>query len=567
MARVSFTLRSDGIDKGSYIRYQDGVSYATSGAGGASVTHAARTDYDSALRADGLQIAPLSFVESYFEATSVCYGEVSLKWEASLSASAGALPTPVGLVMVYSSAGEPQTMSAGKILVESATDLSFEHTGLPEGRWAYYSLFVNYKSSIGDDYFERVASLSVLVPKNYQSNLTLWNRIPEYYRTQDIKMGTIPTYYTKADGSIGSSLDVSPCIGNTIAGEPVGPLFKMLSVIGFDIDRIRTLIDYIMVANDPALANGETLDALSDQMAVMMNSADLGTARLRNLMESIGYFRRTKGTLEGTNYFTKAVSGCDIEVNKTTAQIKVYSQRTNYITVPKTGTGIVTYRAAGTAENVTPLLFSDTTYNAFNANITYTASTFTNSGAGFATAPNLMVRIGSVVPVLNTGTDRVVFSVHSGVGTEGIVWARLVNASTGAQLGFQNKSVLVDGVRAFEVTATGASAGASAGWLNTYVEILVNQQTTPTFVLTKMLAERNYIGQYFDGSTVRGGWLVDSSSVSDYRWSGSANASPSIFTEDYERTKDILRQMIYDVLPITEADKYTITSYNAIPGL
>lgn len=480
----------------------------------------------------------------------MCYGEVALNWTANIATTLTAEPQVMSMVLVYSPNGEPQTIASGDILVESAYDFAFEQSGLAEGRWAYYSLFVNYLSSGGDNYFERVASLSVIVPKNYQSNLMLWNRIPEYYRTQDVRMG---------------SLEYSPCLGNTIEDEPVGPLFKMLSVIGFDMDRIRTLIDYLMVANDPALANTESLDALSQQMAVMLSSADLGGSRLRNLMESIGYFRRTKGTLEGTSYFAKAISGSDIEIDSATGDITIFSQRVNYITVPKTGTGIVTYRAAGEIEEITPLLFSNVTYGVYTQYINYVDSTFTNDGGvHMDIAPHVMIHVNSVVPVRNTGTDKVVFSIHSGVGTEGIRWARLVNSS-GTQLGIQYNSILTDGVRAFEITAVDADSG--VGWTNAYIELLVDQEDSPTFVLKRMLAERNLIGKYFDGDTVRGGWLIDASSVSDYRWSGSANSSPSIFAEDYERTKGVLGQMLFDVLPITEVGKYTVVQYNAIPGL
>ncbi len=549
MARVSFTLRrTSGSDYGSYLRYDDALVYETSGPGGTAGSAGSRLDYDSALRSDGLQLAPVEFEDSFFSGTSVCYGEVSLEWAVNIATSLSAEPQVMGIVLVYSDQGEPQTIASGQILVESSDTFSYEHTGLREGRWAYYSLFVNYRSAGGDNYFERVASLDVIVPKNYQSNLMLWNRIPEYYRVQDIALG---------------DLEYNPCVGNTIPGVPVGPLFKMLSVIGFDIDRIRTLLDYVMVAKDPSIANTETLDALSEQMATILKSSDLGAARLRHLLADVGFFRRTKGTLSGTYLFAKAVSGCDIEIDTVNAEITVYSQRVNYITSPQDPSTIVEYRAAHVSEETTPLPFSDGTYSGSDDEIVYTGTTFTNTGDDFGIGvTDVLILVDSAIPVKREGNERVMFSVHSGVGTSGIKWVRLVNAF-GTQLAIQHTPIVVDGVEVFEVTVPGASAG---GWTNTYVELLVDQQAAPQFDLSSVLAERNHIGGYFDGDTVRGGWLVDSSSVSDYRWSGSANNSASIFAEDYERTKGIVQQLLFEVMPITEADKYEIVAFNAIPG-
>jgi hypothetical protein len=173
-----------------------------------------------------------------------------------------------------------------------------------------------------------------------------------------------------------------------------------------------------------------------------------------------------------------------------------------------------------------------------------------------------LIRVGSPVPLLDQ--DRAVFSVQSNVGTSAIKWARVVNVS-GATLGFQDTPTPVSGALAFEITAdTGASVGI---FTNTYVEYLVDLSEVPVLENRLLLAERNYLGTYFDGDTVRGGWLIDSSSVSDYRWSGAVNSSPSIFAEDYERTKAIVTELLYEELPVTEVAKYTIVSHNAIPGL
>lgn len=572
MARVSFTLRRPSLaegapndDRGSYLQFTEGYPYYVSGAGGSpgaspgASPGIVREDYDNALRADGLQFAPpTDLEENQFEAVSVCYGEVSLRWNVSLVPYAE-IPNqpdpnavyPTGTVLVYSPLGEPQTIASGEILVESENTFVFEHEGLEEGKWAYYSLFVHYRSTGGDSYFERAASLSVIVPRNYQSNLMLWNRIPEYYRSQDEMLG---------------DTSWSPCLGNVVEGARIGPLFKFLSVIGFDIDRIRTLLDYQMASRDPAIANTETLDALSTELAAIVQSTDLGAQRLRAFMHDIGFYRRAKGTLAGVEFFVQSISGSDIQINTETGEVIIFSQRTNYIEAPKNGAGITTWRAAADDEDENPLPFSDSTWSMYDADFAPTSSVFVNPGTGTDDGVNsVLIRLSSPVPVRNNGDDRVMFSVQSGVGTEAIKWVRVVDKDNpDVTLGFSNASILVNGNRSFEVTATGASTG--AGWTNTMVEYLVDLSEVASFSNTLLLAERNNHGEYFDGDTVRGGWLIDTLSVSDYRWSGSANNSPSIFAEDYERTKAIVAELLETALPINVVDFYHITVTNGIPG-
>lgn len=534
MARVSFTLRrpDSATDKGSYLRYDDSLGV--------------RTDQDSALRADGLQTAPTEFTTSFFDATSSCYGEVDLTWAVDITTTIGVTPVVTGVVVVYSALGTPQTIASGDILVESSDTFAYSQSGLTEGRWAYYSLFVHYQSSGGDSYYERVASLSVLVPKNYGSTLLLWNRIPEYYRLQDTALG---------------DENYSPCVGSVPPGNVVGPLFKFLSIIGFDIDRIRTLLDYHMVSYDPQLANLENLDALAQQLGLDLRTNDLGGGRLRALLNDIGTFYRSKGTDAGTQLYAKAVSGSLININQTTRQITVYSQRVNYITTPKNGSGITTHRAAYATEAVTPTAFS-TNMSAYSGTYSVSGSAFTTTGTGASVGvTHALIHLSSPVPT-RLG-DNICFSVQSNIGTSAIKWVRLVNGA-GSTMGIKSTATNVNGSRVFEVTTT---AGASVGvYTNSYVEYLVDLSAVPTFRNELLLAERMHLGSYFDGDTVRGGWLIDSSSVSDYRWYGSANSSVSIFAEDYERTKKVLDTLLWDVLPITEASRYTIVSVNAVPG-
>ena len=537
MARVSFSLRSTGTDKGSYLRFPDTYPAVT------------RTNIDSALRSDGFQLAPTSTTASTFSATSVCYGEMMLDWQVPINATLSATPTVTGIVLVYSPDGPPQTIASGTILVEASDQFDYVHTGLTEGRWAYYTLFLHYQDNTGSSYYEIGASLSEIVPQYYGSIFQLWERVPLFYRTQDTAAGDLDWE--------------AACFGNALpAGTLVGPLLKFMSVFGFEMDRMRTLLDYQMVALDPALANAEHLDALSQQLGVGLLSSAMGAARLRTLLNDIGTFRRSKGTPSGTQFFGQAISGSEFTINQATGQITVYSQRVNYITTPKNGVGITTQRAALNTEAVTPLPFSSTAASAGSTSYSVSTNVYTTTGTGASIGiQHVLLHLSS--PVRVQLGDFVGFSVQSNVGTSAIKWARLVNAA-GSTMGIDTAPISVSGSRVFEI---GIASNASSGvWTDGYVEYLVDLSAVSSFVNGSLLAERNFVGSYFDGDTVRGGWLIDATSISDYRWRGSKDASMSLYAEDYQRTNGVVGKLLFDQLPITEVSKYTIVAYNGVPG-
>lgn len=360
MAFVSFALRRYVIDRGSYARYDTDTYNTAASAGNAASADTWIYDHtddprdnDQYLRSDGYQIPPNEFVTSFIEASAVSYGTVNLNWELPLQSEIGETTVPTEGVLVYSSSGPPATIASGAVLVESSNVFSYEHTGLRQGKWAYYTLFVRYQSSLGVDFYEPVASVEVLVPYNYQSTLLLWERIPEYHRDLDTQIGE---YIDPASDYAVKELGCLP------VGGLVGPLFKFLSIFGFEMDRIRTTVDYLMISRDPAEANTEVLDALSSTLGLAVNSSSISVERLRALLDDLGYIRRAKGTLEGARLYGRAVSGSDIDVDSAAREIKIYAQRVNYITDPLDATGVVSSRPAHEAEVYLPL-YSRGTYD------------------------------------------------------------------------------------------------------------------------------------------------------------------------------------------------------------
>ena len=636
MARVSFTLRRSVIDRGSYTRYDSTTYDAAATAGntaspGSWVADADR-DSDASLRSDGYSLPPVEYAESYLEAYAVAYGVVEINWGAPLETPGGA-PAPSQTVLVYSPYGPAATISSGTILSEGSTEFTYDHSGLPGGQWAYYTLFIRYQSTAGDDYYEPAASLEVLVPENHGSTLLLWNRIPEYYRQQDASIGT----YTDPTSSFATQE-----LGATPAGNKVGPLFKFLAIFGFEMDKTRTLIDYLMVSRDPSIASVEALDALTQTLGVGLRSDQINASRIRAVMDDIGYLRRSKGTLEGLQAYARALSFSEVEVDTASQEVTFYSQRVNYFTDPLDANitdcsvtsrpahiserqpliyDMGTYDAStyvsgddttypspdgenylpgmywtvstsGTVEGITAGVgdyvvlyvdddgdnqfgvsgynFSATNYSSYTGSYTQSGATYTATGTGASDGvTHVMFHIDCPIPVKEF--DTAYFSVHSAVGTSALKWARLVDEN-GDIIGTSSGVTRAGDSPACGVTALD-NLSTTSDWTIGFFEFLVDLDAVTTYELSSLLAERNHLGEYFDGSSTRGGWIVDtSSSVSDYRWSsegennGNSYQSISIYAEEYQRTRAILTNFFANSLPIGLADYYTIVATDAIPG-
>lgn len=422
----------DSVTSSTEVELVDMAGETVSGA-----TVSIQADDVDGLRAGGVLTAPAEAVEAFLEVNNICYGhespescelctgQVVVSWEIPTVAVAdlGADPEVCGFILTYSTTGAPETVDDGTILMDytrpTSSDVvpdSVTHGGLHEGRWVYYSLFANYRDQFTTDggWYERVASIAEIIPKDYASTLSLYNRIPWHYRNLDEAQGDIPSS--------------TACYGTLPVGGKIGPLYKYLSIIGFEMDRIKTLVDHNMVALDPVLTGPETLEALAGHLGTSLSSADLGTSRLRSLLDNIGTFRRTKGTERGTEFFLEAVTGRSASIDDDTDEITLYSQRVNHILDPQnTGTygSIETEVLTGPAD-----LFSS-----LSLDKAYTLDSPVN-----------------VVPgdVLN-------FSINSGVGVvDNVVWARLLDTVTGEEVGRSTAPTLRSGIPVFEMVNDGS---------------------------------------------------------------------------------------------------------------
>jgi hypothetical protein len=576
----------------------------------------------------------------FLDVISPCYGEVSITWDVSnivevdesvivpWTNNTASPVTVTEVVIVYSPDGVPQTVLSGSVLFRGPSGGSLTQNLLPRGRWAYYSMFLRYTDmSTGGSYYEIVASTGVMPPFDYGSTQQLWRRVPMHYRILDERLAEpLPP------GSICG-----------YAGQRFGPLYKFLSLIGFEMDRMRTLTDAFVVGKDPFIGSPRSLDLTAQLLGVPIQSADLGDQRLRRLLNSIGFLRRSKGTLEALRLYLTSFIGTDLSIFDN-GEIRVHNQRVNYVPDPKVlgASPGFQWRPARLDEVRSPRPFSisssDRLYTAAIDEFEYTngawrfvedhvdntdnfelvSTTLGNTQTADLTTDELFLlltelddtliadfindrsfiigqlwRFDLQIPVRNG--DRVVFSTR-GEGSSNLVWGRLVNAVDGNIMG-QGRSVnllddtsqqlltdtdeelfdfIPDPVNPIGIPDLGnyiempvfvdeSRTPNKDGWITVNVEVLVDLRSSG-FAGDQMLIERNYFGPYFDGDTVFCGWFNGDPSVSDCRWEGTPNNSRSLYTEDYERTRQFIELVYRDLIPINVLGSYTLSQFDYVAG-
>lgn len=689
MAYKSFTLRSlidNPTSKGSYLRYP-------SGSEAASVGLTVRDDDDVYLRADfpasvgasvpapsspntpppvvstdpvlsdpivaGYEIQPGKVLTkvSYFESLILDYDRLKLTWGAPLETVLSSIPKPTKILINYSPLGEPQTISEGLTLIDTASVSELLHYPTP-GQWAYYTLFVKYETapvgaSAGQVYYEKAASISELMPLNYGCTDDMYAKVPEYYRMLD------------------GQLDE----GNG------GPLYRMLSLFGFEADRTRTCIDYLIACKDPKVAHSQVLDVLARDLSVDMRSEELGAATLREVLNNIGTNRRSMGTSSAVQSMVQAITGSYADIDQINKVIKVYAQRANLLKDPRIYSGAkgsfsggspytsefatsletggasvpsVTFTYSGgdpysslstldsfpLDPNVNPSSFDDP--STFNEMWSY----FPDPASGGSTtvlqtsSPSIYVIANDVLTfsmhgsIYNNAQENVlkvaIYGVGEGAASAGYTGTGSYFDSLDGEFFDYPETSLVDANGANDVTRFPSYVGGSAS-TPFYVDILIAEALTPTVIggtkywnltipesitnytqvyftvfvgnnanllrgFSSMLLERYSSGEYFDGDSVEGGWLVESptgSKVSDYKWyydpapstpviEGEAEFNYSVFNANYQNKRAFINRYLKELLPVNQLSKsatvysndtqYLQTpvwavNWNAIPGV
>lgn len=588
MARASFTLRKTTVEQGSYLQYPvttEGASvayfpsYGSNGStSGASVP--AREDNDGLLKADDLQTLPTQLVvvpggnqyaaAAFFTADPVDYNIVRVTWGLPLSTTLTSTPNPTEALVVYSPNGEPSTINDGSILLQTTNTTGEYFQEITSGKWAYYTLFIKYESTLGDLYYEPAARLSTLVPSDYGSLTDLYSKIPVHYRELD--------------------------------GES-GPLYRTLDIIAWDINKFRTLLDYMMVSKDPQNARSEELDLIAADLGFDMRSQDLGAYRLRMLLDNIGTLRRFNGTELGVTTAATSLTGSFVGLDVQNKRLYVQPQRVNFLKDPRLKLGIGDSLDGGTPFSSTTFSVDAGPYNVSSTTSTldggspsetYTTPTGNSLWQVYPTGdPARSALYTSTAYLKLLGGETYYFSAQP-VGLNSKVQEAITRVSfyTASSLGASTPPVVI------ATTEEYINVGNVYFWkldiptsYSDYTEAYIEIEFDNTGIVVSedfklLMLEKNNIGTFFDGDTVEGGWIVDgSNSISDYRWLNAQTPDAvadyrdfSVFSANFQKTKAVLNKLQSLVIPVTElttsgtvySNRPTTTTYdvvyNYIPG-
>lgn len=527
MSRVSFRLRrttegtgGDSIGVGSFNR--GGEDWQAI----AGVVPALR-DNDKALRSTNFITAFEANQISVFQATAVDYSTVLLSWlltevpvtEASLSGSSGL----IGLMVRYSDTGYPEAANAGEEVYysinptdEDLGSVSIYHDGLPEGRWAYYTLFGRYYQDGGGYWYEKFASVEALVPTNYLSTDNLWKRIPQYYREQD-----------------------------------TGELYSFLSIFGFELDRTRTLIQSVFQGYDPQLAEAEGVAQLANLVGLEVGVDDVGVTSTRALLHDIGFLRRRKGTNDGIVAYLKALSGADVNFELVLGAYRatIYAQRANLIGNPHL------YGTSGTTWST----FSDQTITVSNDSITGKVI-LSYSGVGTANVA-VISKVG--VPTA-ANTEYYMSAEITPTGATTYYGGGLLTSSTMTVLPTLTETTPVTYVGTRPVWELVSPTTTATRYPVLYFSIPTGSSVT----IDEWMLEPNNYGEYFDGSSDFGGFLYQQN-FNDHVWSGTVNGSYSTFTVQSKRTQEAIKKICPSIMPVTitfDPESTTNLRFDWIPG-
>jgi hypothetical protein len=506
---------------------------------------------DTYLKADDLQVGTSVITAvpggnqysavSYFEVEAYDYTSTQISWGVPLVTTLTSTPKAVGVVIVYSPQGEPATVNEGFNIVEGTSGSgTYLHTVSP-GSWAYYTIFVKYQDNTGYYYYEPAASLSVLVPKNYGSSDILYSKISSHYQEEDGKLGPNKT----------------------------GPLYRYLSLIGWDIDQIRTITDYLVSCKDPQVANSQELDLIANDLGIDLISKELGAARLRSYLDDIGKIRRSGGTNYSINAALTALTNSVVTISGNT--INVQPQRVNFLKDPmltsignlldgglagSTYSSAVDGGSAATFGNVSASVINDAYFGGYPSTYGTSTSTVAKSGVWSSTiVPGLVSTYfaqtqNGDIPV--TPGDVYYFSIHNAAQSI-ITSVKLIDPIEGTVIVTSTTPQVISGRYYWKLTIPSDYAGSTYAAFRLEYTQLSSTSTVKDTLGGNLLLEKNRIGDYFDGNTRRGGWITNgSTSIADFRWLGETNNSYSVYSENFQKTASVVTRLLPTLLPVTK---------------
>ena len=489
-----------------------------------------RLDSDFALRSDGFVQATSELATTVeFTATATDYDTVLLTWSSFTLAAKELIAVgetkPFEIVIVYSPTGFPETVADGIVIKTQQhfdPDYLVEHIKSYEshqGVWAYYSFFIHYNRNgediTGANWYERRATLQELVPNNYGSYEQLWNRIPAQYRVGDTS---------------GAELDPS--------GLGRGQLSRFLSIFSFELDKTRSLIDAVITQYDPDHNESQSIDALAEMFALEVSSAEIGTSRIRQLLQDIGYYRQQKGTVNSIKQYITAVSGCRVDVVESAVSPKytfrVHAEKVNLVA---DSLFVIT---AGTKK---------WDFSSSSASCTY-------------------VKNGENLTVTNTDSASVQFALTSlvAVPVEEDVeyWSSVAKTGNGVVHGSQWSASAgwTTWDTASQLSGSGVSEALSppgravikmpvqTSTVSRYPVMLFSLQPGQSTVVSQWMVEPGSYGTFFNGDSDFGGFVYQDN-FSDHAWAGSEYASYSLYSTNKKKVNSAITRLLPQMIPVT----------------
>ena len=155
-------------------------------------------------------------------------------------------------------------------------------TDLNLGSGFYYYTMWGWSNS--DQEWIRCSDLIALVPINWGYGYRLYNLLPMAYRDQDILL-------------------VDPYNPWPLPPQPaLPPLQRYLSLLGFQMDFIRTELESLMSVNDPMSCSGALLPLLAQQLG-LPNEPEIGMQQERTLISNAIHLYKLKGSPRGISEF------------------------------------------------------------------------------------------------------------------------------------------------------------------------------------------------------------------------------------------------------------------------
>ena len=562
MAFTSFTLRKTTVNYGSYVR--------------------ANGRTDNSLRADGVSSVALTETgNSSFSANILNPTTVRLEWSLGETLAfesdviGASVASPVALVIVSSTTGEPITVADGSVVTTiTASTGATIYDDVPAtipGRWVYYSLFVKYQANV-DYWYNREATLYIQLPTQHQSVESLWSNIPMYYRNLDEQQTPLESGYT--------------------------PLYGFLELFGNELDRTRTLIDSVALSNDPNLAVTPALEQLAYQTGLEVGINDLGTTKTRSLLNNIGSLRQRKGTIGNIISYISSMTGCGASYQYSAGAsfphiFHVNAQRVNFISDPS----FEQVPTSTTASLVGTYYRSVTQASTWDVVAYSTSSSFSGKFTVLNTNEGITISLNSTW--VGTSAKVLVFPVRSFpyAATTPYYCSYDTSASAGASFSavhlmtpatastiisasppsntfnstlytdstWNNVSTMPSNSASRRVFEYAPNTGASFSVADRVPVLEFDLAPGGSVYVGRWLWEPSFVGSYFDGNTRDGGYIPSTSGtagdgVFDYFWGdGGANADYSYYLLDRQRTIETTERVLSQyVIPVTMVNDYTL---------